>query len=112
MRSRVRWRVGSTVKLNVYEGERAVCQCHNVEDAARIVEAVNRQIEEEDDSRLTPRRVVRIEGDGENTWSAWEFTLDCGHVVWTPVEPTMGQVFMCAQCVNETLNEWKERQGK
>ncbi len=36
-----RWRVGKKVKLNVYEGSRPVCQCHNVEDAKRIVEAMN-----------------------------------------------------------------------
>lgn len=36
-----RWRVGTKVPLNVYDGERAVCQCHNPEDAARIVEAMD-----------------------------------------------------------------------
>jgi hypothetical protein len=35
------WRVGSKVPLNVYEGERPVCQCHTPEDAARIVVAMN-----------------------------------------------------------------------
>lgn len=34
-----RWRVGRKVPLNVYEGEHPVCQCHSVEDAARIVAA-------------------------------------------------------------------------
>lgn len=38
----IRWRVGSRVPLNVYEGDRSVCQCHNPEDARRIVDAVNR----------------------------------------------------------------------
>jgi|GEM_PF-6305061 len=37
-----RWRVGSQVPLNIYEGNRPVCQCHNPEDARRIVEAMNR----------------------------------------------------------------------
>ncbi len=36
----VRWRVGSN-PLDVYEGDRPVCQCHNEEDARRIVDAVN-----------------------------------------------------------------------
>jgi hypothetical protein len=36
------WRVGTKVPLNVYEGDRPVCQCHSVEDAASIVEAMNR----------------------------------------------------------------------
>jgi hypothetical protein len=35
------WRVGHRVPINVYEGDRPVCQCHNEVDAARIVEAVN-----------------------------------------------------------------------
>lgn len=36
------WRQGRKVRINVYEGERAVCQCHTVGDAERIVAAVNR----------------------------------------------------------------------
>jgi hypothetical protein len=36
----MKWRQGSKVKLNVYEGNRPVCQCHSEEDAARIVAAV------------------------------------------------------------------------
>jgi hypothetical protein len=35
------WRVGKTVPLNVYEGDRPVCQCHAAEDAERIVQAMN-----------------------------------------------------------------------
>ena len=35
------WRVGHKVPLNVYEGDRPVCQCHNTEDAARIALAMN-----------------------------------------------------------------------
>ncbi len=34
------WRVGSKVPINVYEGDRPVCQCHTEEDAARIVMAM------------------------------------------------------------------------
>lgn len=36
-----KWRVGRKVPLNVYEGSRPVCQCHNPEDAQRIVDAMN-----------------------------------------------------------------------
>lgn len=36
------WRTGSRVPLNVYAGDRAVCQCHTPEDSARIVEAMNK----------------------------------------------------------------------
>ena len=35
------WRVGRQVPINVYEDARPVCQCHNPEDAARIVAAMN-----------------------------------------------------------------------
>lgn len=35
------WRVGSKVPLNVYDGDRPVCQCHNVGDAMLIVDAMN-----------------------------------------------------------------------
>jgi hypothetical protein len=37
----VMWRIGSKVPLNVYEGNRPVCQCHTPEDAVRIVAAMN-----------------------------------------------------------------------
>jgi hypothetical protein len=36
------WRVGRKVPLNVYEGDRPVCQCHSEQDATRIMEAMNR----------------------------------------------------------------------
>lgn len=57
-RIRALWRVGTKVQLNVYEGDRPVCQCHNAEDAKRIVEAmqpmnqnsVARELEEWSDS--------------------------------------------------------------
>lgn len=35
------WRVGGKVPVNVYDGDRPVCQCHNAEDAARIVTSIN-----------------------------------------------------------------------
>lgn len=41
------WRVGTKVRLNVYEGDRPICQCHTEEDAARVVRAVNRMIANE-----------------------------------------------------------------
>jgi len=40
-KSRDKWRLGKKVPLNVYEGDRPICQCHTVEDAALIVRAVN-----------------------------------------------------------------------
>lgn len=38
-----RWRVGRKVPLNVYEGDRPICQCHTAADAARIVKAMNQE---------------------------------------------------------------------
>lgn len=34
-------RIGSKVPLNVYDGDRPVCQCHNERDAAFIVDLIN-----------------------------------------------------------------------
>lgn len=42
------WRVGNKVPLNVYEGDRPVCQCHNAEDAQRIVAAFQSSKEKQD----------------------------------------------------------------
>ncbi len=36
-----RWRTGKRVRLNVYAGDRPVCQCHSEEDALAIVNCVN-----------------------------------------------------------------------
>jgi len=36
------WRVGRNVPINVYEGDRPICQCHTALDAKLIVEAVNK----------------------------------------------------------------------
>lgn len=35
------WRLGTKMPLNVYSGDRPVCQCHTMEDAAMIVAAMN-----------------------------------------------------------------------
>lgn len=50
---RPEWRLGRNIPLNVYEADRPVCQCHNREDAARIVSAVNSE------SRLAQLERVR-----------------------------------------------------
>lgn len=36
------WRVGRKIPLNVYEGDRPVCQCHTEEEAMEICIAMNR----------------------------------------------------------------------
>ncbi len=41
------WRVGKHIALNVYDGDRPVCQCHTARDAKRIVAAMNRAIRAE-----------------------------------------------------------------
>jgi|SRR5579863_7261394 len=35
------WRVGRKVPINVYDGDRPVCQCHTELDALNIVAAMN-----------------------------------------------------------------------
>lgn len=37
----MKWRVGNKVPVNVYDGDRPVCQCQTALDAKRIVRAVN-----------------------------------------------------------------------
>jgi hypothetical protein len=37
----LKWHTGRKVPINVYEGERPVCQCHTAIDAQRIVSAMN-----------------------------------------------------------------------
>lgn len=37
----IEWRIGRKVALNVYDGDRPVCQCHTVKDAELIAKAVN-----------------------------------------------------------------------
>lgn len=51
-----RWRVGKNVPLNVYEGDRPVCQCHTAIDARRIVDAVNKALAKAPD---TPASVAK-----------------------------------------------------
>lgn len=36
-----RWRVGKKVPINVYDGDRPVCQCQTAQDAKQIVQAMN-----------------------------------------------------------------------
>jgi len=36
-----RYRIGTKVNINVYDGDSPVCQCHTREQAAEIVAAVN-----------------------------------------------------------------------
>ena len=53
------WRVGLKVPLNIYEGDRPVCQCHQPEDAERIVAAMNARQELE--GRLSPAQFLECE---------------------------------------------------
>ena len=39
------WRIGTKVPINVYDGDRPVCQCQTVMDARLIVAAVNEHLE-------------------------------------------------------------------
>lgn len=40
----LRYRLGSKIKLNVYDGDRPMCQCHNDADAMEIVAALNQAV--------------------------------------------------------------------
>jgi hypothetical protein len=56
------WRVGTKVPINVYDGDRPVCQCQTAEDARLIVVSVNRNteraaIEAQQDRNLLDERV-------------------------------------------------------
>jgi hypothetical protein len=42
---RGKWRVGSNIPLNVYDGNRPVCQCHSFMDALDIVNAMNAMVQ-------------------------------------------------------------------
>ena len=48
------WRVGSKIPINVYDGDRPVCQCQTVMDARLIVAAVNEHLQ-----RIAPQREPR-----------------------------------------------------
>lgn len=56
------WRQGSKVAVNVYEGDRPICQCQREEDAKFIVLAVNlvRGI-------IYPQLVSMAQKGGDNT---------------------------------------------
>ena len=38
------WRIGTKIPINVYDGDRPVCQCQTVMDARLIVAAVNEHL--------------------------------------------------------------------
>jgi len=64
------WRVGRKIPLNVYEGARPVCQCHDTEDAAKIVAAVNVHSNALDRAKLDGKievltNMVRIAKEGK-----------------------------------------------
>jgi hypothetical protein len=42
----MKWRTGRKVPINVYEGDRPVCQCQTAEDAKLIVAAVNHWLDD------------------------------------------------------------------
>lgn len=53
------WRVGTKVPLNIYDGDRPVCQCHNEDDAAAIVEVFRKN------ARLRKALEAIADGEGE-----------------------------------------------
>lgn len=71
---RLRWRVGAKVPINVYAGDRPVCQSHTAEDAALIVESVNglraarEKIAVLEKARNSALKILR---PGDLTYEAW-----------------------------------------
>lgn len=61
------WRVGSKVRLNVYDEDgKPVCQCHTEADAVRIVTAVNFVAILREKALLLPQKAEdRPEGVGD-----------------------------------------------
>lgn len=55
----MKWRVGTKVPLNVYEGDRPICQCHTASDARRIVIAINRLQQSSGESLREPGQSMR-----------------------------------------------------
>lgn len=63
------WRIGAKVPLNIYAGDRPVCQCHNAQDAALIVAAVNRRQRSEQlatENAALAQRVEELEDQQED----------------------------------------------
>ncbi len=77
-----RWHVGSRIPINVYEGDRPVCQCHTAIDARRIVDAMNSEDpESESECRLVINAFYRwILVKANNASLAWSGSR------WVPVD--------------------------
>jgi len=75
------WRVGRKVPLNVYDGDdRPVCQCHTVEDARLIVEAVN-ELRASTSDWKSSARIAERESENARLWQSpdWKCTK-CAYV--------------------------------
>ena len=57
------WRVGHKVPINVYDGDRPVCQCQTALDAALIVAAVNAKLAADAREIETMRAIEAIHAD-------------------------------------------------
>jgi hypothetical protein len=88
------WRIGRKVPLNVYCGARPVCQCHNEDDAVRIVAAMN--------ENTTLRRVA---GELAEALRALRGEINRVHhyVDIGAREPAMGCIGMAAVTVDKAL---------
>ena len=53
----LKWRLGTKVPINVYEGDRPVCQCHTAEDAKVIVRAVNEMNQRNEETLKAVKRI-------------------------------------------------------
>lgn len=87
--TRPQWRVGSKVPINIYEGDRPICQCHTAVDAKRIVAAVNGESVVQGDQPATRNGsfwVIErfLNGKSFGYWagdSSREFVLEIDHAI-------------------------------
>lgn len=107
------WRQGRKVPINVYEGERAVCQCHTAEDAQRIVTAVNQQ----DLSVLVVRSVGRYDEVSppqptiEQLRALWEYVVGERERLGINCAETIYQTDRVAEAATEFIEGCMDRVG-
>lgn len=92
------WRTGGKVPINVYDADRPVCQCHSAEDAARIVDAMNRLTALEADKQRLCEHVIAISTTaGNRSISEIDLRVKIIGVCHSALQPAAPQP-TCALC--------------
>ena len=76
------WRVGKRVPINVYEGDRPVCQCHSSMDAQEIVAAMNAAQAE---VSMSEGKRETATSDGKQAVGAKVEEIVKKHGLWNPI---------------------------